>query len=73
MSAIAPTATVIWRLVYDRVIPSKSLPTLDALLLLAPGLYAVSGFLDVLRARVLGYIAAMIDTSLTRNAEINSK
>ena len=39
--------------VYDRVLPSRSLPTLVALALLAFGLYLFQAVLDVLRGRVL--------------------
>lgn len=39
--------------VYDRVVPSKSLPTLIALLILAAGLYAFAGFLYIVRGRIL--------------------
>lgn len=39
--------------IYDRVIPSRSTPTMVALLILIAGLYAFSGFLDILRARML--------------------
>jgi ATP-binding cassette, subfamily C, bacterial PrsD len=52
--------------VYDRVIPSGSLPTLVALLTLAGGLYAFSGFLDVVRGRVLSRTAGIIDDALSR-------
>src|SRR5690606_10218667 len=50
--------------VYDRVIPSGSLPTLVALLILATGLYVFSGFLDVMRGRVLSRVAGIADASL---------
>lgn len=51
--------------VYDRVIPSGSLPTLIALSFLAVGLYGFSGILDVLRGRVLSRIAGIVDLSLS--------
>lgn len=52
--------------VYDRVIPSGSLPTLVALLVLTAGLYAFSGFLEVVRGRVLSRVAGLVDTSLSK-------
>lgn len=52
--------------VYDRVIPSGSLPTLVALVALAAGLYAFSGVLDVVRSRVLARMAGIIDVRLSR-------
>lgn len=51
--------------VYDRVIPSRSLPTLVALLLLVAGLYAFSAILDIVRGRVMIRIAGAFDASLS--------
>src|SRR5437588_12830790 len=39
--------------VYDRVLPSRSVPTLVGLAVLAAGLYAFQGILDFLRSRIL--------------------
>ena len=39
--------------IYDRVLPSRSVPTLVALLILAAGLYAAQGFIDAIRSRIL--------------------
>ena len=39
--------------VYDRVLPSRSVPTLVGLRDLAAGLYAVQGVLDLIRGRIL--------------------
>src|ERR1051326_8897407 len=39
--------------VYDRVLPSRSVPTLVGLIVLAAGLYAAQGLLDLIRARIL--------------------
>lgn len=51
--------------IYDRVIPSRSVPTMVALLILLAGLYAFSGCLDILRARMLARIAATIDLQIS--------
>lgn len=51
--------------VYDRVIPSGSVPTLIALLMLVAGLYAFSGLLDILRSRVMIRIAGIFDATLS--------
>src|ERR1700738_81560 len=40
--------------VYDRVLPSRSVPTLIGLAGLAAGLYAAQGLLDLIRGRILG-------------------
>ena len=42
--------------VYDRVLPSRSVPTLVGLAILAGGLYAAQGVLDLIRGRILGRI-----------------
>jgi ATP-binding cassette subfamily C protein PrsD len=51
--------------VYDRVLPSKSVPTLVALGLLAMAIYAFSGFIDVIRMRVMSRVASSLDVSLS--------
>ena len=51
--------------VYDRVLPSRSLPTLVALALLAFGLYLFQAVLDVLRGRVLVRIGSALDQALS--------
>ena len=40
--------------VYDRVLPSRSVPTLVGLAMLAGGLYIAQGVLDLIRGRILG-------------------
>src|SRR3954471_1893875 len=51
--------------VYDRVLPSRSIPTLVALSILALTLFAFQGVLDVIRSRVLVRIAATLDERLS--------
>ena len=51
--------------VYDRVIPSRSVPTLLGLCLLALLLYCFQGALETLRSRVLARIGAALDESLS--------
>jgi len=51
--------------VYDRVIPSQSVPTLIALGLLTLGIYAISGVLDIIRSRVMVRIASSLDLALS--------
>jgi ATP-binding cassette subfamily C protein len=50
--------------VYDRVIPSRSVPTLVGLSILALAMYAFQGVLDILRGRVLIRIGSGLDSSL---------
>src|ERR1700674_1486026 len=50
--------------VYDRVLPSRSVPTLVGLAILAGGLYAAQGVLDLIRVRILGRIGTSPDEAL---------
>ena len=51
--------------VYDRVLPSRSVPTLVALLILAAGLYAAQGLIDAIRGRILLRVGTSLDESLS--------
>ncbi len=51
--------------VYDRVLPSRSVPTLVGLIVLAGGLYVAQGILDLLRARILVRIGSSLDEALS--------
>jgi ATP-binding cassette subfamily C protein PrsD len=51
--------------VYDRVLPSHSIPTLVALIILATSLYAALGILDLIRGRILVRIGASLDGSIS--------
>ena len=51
--------------IYDRVLPSRSMPTLVALLVLAAGLYAVQGLIDMMRSRILVRIGASLDGAMS--------
>jgi ATP-binding cassette subfamily C protein len=51
--------------VYDRVIPSRSVPTLVGLSVLALVLFAFQGILEALRSRVLARIGAAMDEALS--------
>ena len=51
--------------VYDRVVPSRSLPTLVGLVVLAAGLYLALGILDAIRGRILARIGAALDETLS--------
>src|SRR5471032_2280272 len=50
--------------VYDRVLPSRSVPTLVGLVILAGGLYFAQGILDLIRGRILVRIGTALDESL---------
>jgi ATP-binding cassette subfamily C protein len=51
--------------VYDRVLPSHSVPTLVGLAILTAGLFAFQGVLDAIRGRVLLRIGASINDDLS--------
>jgi len=51
--------------VYDRVLPSRSIPTLVALLILAAGLYVGQGILELIRGRILVRIGTALDETLS--------
>ena len=50
--------------IYDRVLPSRSVPTLVGLSILAAGLYVSQGVLDLIRNRILVRSGANIDEIL---------
>lgn len=50
--------------VYDRVLPSRSVPTLIGLAILAGGMYFFQGVLDLLRGRILGRIGTALDEAV---------
>ena len=51
--------------VYDRVLPSRSVPTLVGLVMLAAGLYTAQGLLDLIRGRILVRIGSRLDEALS--------
>src|SRR3954466_10169736 len=58
------TGSIFMLEVYDRVLPSRSVPTLVGLVVLAAGLYAAQGGLDLLRGRILGRIGTSLDEAI---------
>ncbi|HVQ67390.1 MAG TPA: type I secretion system permease/ATPase, partial [Bradyrhizobium sp.] len=58
------TGSIFMLEVYDRVLPSRSVPTLVGLVILAAGLYAAQGGLDLIRGRILGRIGTALDEAL---------
>ena len=51
--------------IYDRVLPSRSLPTLVGLLILVGGLYAAQGLLDMIRSRILVRVGRSLDETMS--------
>jgi ATP-binding cassette subfamily C protein len=54
------TGSIFMLQVYDRVIPSRSIPTLVGLALLVAGLFAIQGLLDLIRTRMLARVGASL-------------
>src|SRR5689334_15256395 len=59
------TGSIFMLEVYDRVLPSRSVPTLVGLVILAAGLYLAQGVLDLIRSRILVRIGARLDDALS--------
>ncbi len=53
--------------VYDRVLPSHSIPSLVALAILALGLYLYQGLLEIVRGRLLVRFASLVDEKLYKH------
>src|SRR5438132_1302637 len=60
------TGSIFMLEVYDRVLPSRSIPTLVGLIVLASFLYMAQGVLDMIRSRILGRIGTALDEGLNR-------
>jgi ATP-binding cassette subfamily C protein len=51
--------------IYDRVLPSRSLPTLVGLLILVAGLYGAQGLIDMIRSRILVRVGHSLDETMS--------
>ena len=60
------TGSIFMLEVYDRVLPSRSVPTLVGLAILTGALLSIQGILDLIRSRILVRIGASLDASLGR-------
>ena len=67
INVLALTGSLYMLQVYDRVLPSRSVPTLVGLTLLMLGLYLANGLLDFLRVRVMSRVGIRIDNDLREN------
>jgi PrtD family type I secretion system ABC transporter len=64
VNVLALTGSFYMMQVYDRALTSHSLPTLVALSVLALGLFAFHGALDVIRGKILARMGARLDKNL---------
>ena len=65
LNILALTGSFFMLEIYDRVVPSRSLPTLVGISILALLLYAFQGVLDAVRGRVLVRIAGAVDEAVS--------
>jgi ATP-binding cassette subfamily C protein len=68
INVLTLTGSLFMLQVYDRVLPSRSIPTLLGLALIVACLYTFQGVLEVLRGRILVRIGASLDERLSRRA-----
>ena len=61
INVLALTGSFYMLQVYDRVIPSHSVPTLIGLSVLMAGLYAANGLFEFIRSRILSRIGVRFD------------
>jgi ATP-binding cassette subfamily C protein len=64
INLLALTGSFYMLQVYDRVLPSHSVPTLIGLTLLMAGLYIANGLLDFFRVRVMSRVGVRIDNQV---------
>ena len=64
LNILTLAGSVYLMMVYDRVLPAQSLPTLFALFLMMGVAYAFYGAFDVMRAQMLADVAAALDRRL---------
>ena len=68
INLLALTGSLFMLQVYDRVLPSKSVPTLIGLAFIVLGLYVFQAVLDLIRTRVMVRIGSGFDASLTEQS-----
>ena len=66
INVLALTGSFFMLQVYDRVIPSRSLPTLSGLVIIVAALFLFQGALELLRSMLLARIGMSLDEQLNR-------
>jgi ATP-binding cassette subfamily C protein len=64
INVLALTGAIYMLQVYDRVIPSRSIPTLIGLTVLLVLLFVANGVLDLVRARIMSRVGLGVDEAL---------
>jgi PrtD family type I secretion system ABC transporter len=75
INLLALTGSLYMLQVYDRVLPSRSVPTLVGLTVLMLILYSANGVLDLIRMRIMSRVGTQIDRTLRQrvfSAALNS-
>ena len=72
INILALTGSLFMLQIYDRVLPSGSMPTLVALSLLAAALFTFYGVLDAFRGRILVRLGAWLDAGTIESLFIAS-
>lgn len=65
INILALTGSFFMLQVYDRVIPSKSLPTLVGLMILAGTMFAFQGVLELIRSRLMVRLGGALDAQMS--------
>ena len=65
INVLTLTGSMFMLQVYDRVIPSNSIPTLIALAIVVIGLYTCQAIFDIIRSRIFVRMGSLFDKSLT--------
>lgn len=68
INILALTGSLFMLQVYDRVLPSHSVPTLVALIIIAGAMYVFLGLLELVRSRLLLRIGVALDEKMGRDA-----
>lgn len=68
LNVLMLTGSLFMLQVYDRVLPSRSIPTLIGLLILVVLLYVIQGILDLIRGRMLVRIGRALDHDVSADA-----
>jgi len=68
INVLALSGSLFMLQVYDRVLPSRSIPTLVGLIILLAVLFAFQGLIEIVRGRVLVRIGALLDERLSPRA-----
>ncbi|MBX3578516.1 MAG: type I secretion system permease/ATPase [Rhizobiaceae bacterium] len=67
VNLLALTGSFFMLQIYDRVVPSRSVPTLLGLALFAGLLFAFQGVLELIRSRLLVRVSSALDTEMSQN------